>query len=67
MICDNSDNIKHVQKDVFKVIQSHAEYLPCEQIPILDLSFWKACCDEKGRSKEVRLRMVKSRLWSLHK
>ncbi|XP_065062497.1 peroxidasin homolog isoform X2 [Rhopilema esculentum] len=47
VICDNSDNIRHVQKDVFKVIQSHAEYLPCERIPILDLSFWKACCDDK--------------------
>jgi len=47
VICDNSDNIKHVQKDVFGIVQSHAEYLPCEQLPSLDLSFWKECCNEQ--------------------
>ena len=49
VICDNSDNIKHVQKDVFGIVQSHAEYLPCEQLPSLDLSFWKECCNEQGK------------------
>ena len=48
IICDNSDDIKHVQRDVFRRVQSHAEYVPCSSIPTLDLSFWKECCDGKG-------------------
>eukprot|EP00794_Sanderia_malayensis_P004817 gene4817-5448_t len=47
VICDNSDNIQHVQRDVFRRVQSHAEYRPCGSIPGLDLSFWKDCCPDK--------------------
>ncbi|XP_055887034.1 peroxidasin homolog [Biomphalaria glabrata] len=45
-ICDSSDGITQVQKDVFMRVQSEDEYVSCNQIPRLDLSHWTDCCED---------------------
>ncbi|XP_059149392.1 peroxidasin homolog [Physella acuta] len=45
-ICDSSDSITRVQKDVFMRVQSDDEYLNCEQIPRLELTHWTDCCED---------------------
>ncbi|KAG8567085.1 hypothetical protein GDO81_013493 [Engystomops pustulosus] len=45
ILCDNGDNIQHVQKDVFYVASFPKGMQKCEDIPGIDLSFWKECCD----------------------
>ncbi|ELU07933.1 hypothetical protein CAPTEDRAFT_71766, partial [Capitella teleta] len=42
VICDNSDNIEHIQPDVFRLAKSNKEYLDCEspRIPRLNLRLW---------------------------
>ncbi|KAM9296522.1 peroxidasin-like [Gastrophryne carolinensis] len=48
VVCDNGDNIQHVQPDVFRVASFPQEMRPCADIPGLDLSFWKECCHDCG-------------------
>lgn len=47
VICDSSDDIKEVQKDVFKLVSHPSDYLSCEssdKIPRMDLKVWAHCC-----------------------
>ena len=46
VICDNSDNIDRIQKDVF-VISKERDYVSCESIPKIDLKMWADCCHGK--------------------
>ncbi|XP_073463531.1 peroxidasin homolog [Aquarana catesbeiana] len=48
VLCDNGDNIQHVQDDVFQVAVFPRDMRPCGDIPGLDLRFWKECCDGCG-------------------
>lgn len=48
ILCDNSDNITRVQRDVFRVAEFPHGYGSCEDIPRLDLRVWQDCC-EGGR------------------
>lgn len=45
ILCDNSDNITRVQKDVFKVAEFPHGYGSCEDIPRVDLRVWQDCCE----------------------
>lgn len=45
VLCDNSDNITKVQRDVFKVAEFPHGYSTCEDIPKLDLRMWQDCCE----------------------
>ncbi|KAH9490877.1 hypothetical protein Btru_034171 [Bulinus truncatus] len=45
-ICDSSDGITQVQKDVFLRVQSDDEYVGCNEIPRLDLKLWTDCCED---------------------
>lgn len=47
VICDNSDDIRYVQHDVFKRVKRTSEYAACFQHITVDLRFWKECCSEK--------------------
>lgn len=49
VLCDNGDNIQHVQDDVFQVAVFPRDMRPCGDIPGLDLGFWKECCDGEHR------------------
>lgn len=45
ILCDNSDNITHVQRDVFRVAEFPHGYGSCEDVPRLDLRVWQDCCE----------------------
>lgn len=45
VICDNSDDIRHVQRDVFTRVTRTSDYTPCSQHPLVDVRFWKECCN----------------------
>ena len=48
VICDSSDGITQVQKDVFLMVESREEYLSCDEIPKMDLKMWSDCCSGKA-------------------
>ncbi|XP_066442244.1 peroxidasin homolog [Eleutherodactylus coqui] len=48
ILCDNGDNIRHVQRDVFLVAPFPHGMQRCEDIPGVDLHFWQECCDGCG-------------------
>uniref|UniRef100_W5MFK7 Peroxidasin like n=1 Tax=Lepisosteus oculatus TaxID=7918 RepID=W5MFK7_LEPOC len=45
VLCDNGDNIKEVQSDVFLKADYPQEYKSCEEIPKIDLRMWQDCCE----------------------
>ena len=51
VICDSSDGITQVQKDVFLMVDSREEYLSCDAIPKMDLKMWSDCCSGKVHSE----------------
>lgn len=48
-ICQSSDNIKRVQKDVFLRVQNEDDYISCDKIPKFDVSMWSDCCEDCRR------------------
>ncbi|XP_069810187.1 peroxidasin homolog isoform X1 [Dendropsophus ebraccatus] len=48
ILCDNGDNIRHVQEDVFRVASFPHGMQKCEDILGVDLRFWQECCDGCG-------------------
>lgn len=44
-ICESSDSITRVQKDVFLLAVDDDDYVPCNEIPKLDLNQWTDCCE----------------------
>lgn len=45
VICDSSDDILEVTKNVFILpSQQTPNYVSCNQIPKVDLRFWAECC-----------------------
>ncbi|GAB1597499.1 peroxidasin-like [Argonauta hians] len=54
VICDNSDNIVRIQRNVFQMVNNNADYLPCEQIPKIDLKMWSDCCFDCQKSGEFQ-------------
>jgi len=47
IICDNSDNVKEIQRRVFETGQ---EVIHCDEIPSIDLNLWK---EEPGMGKQA--------------
>lgn len=45
ILCDNSDNITRVQRDVFRVAEYPHGYSSCDDIPRVDLRVWQDCCE----------------------
>lgn len=45
ILCDNSDNITRVQRDVFRVAEFPHGYGSCDEIPRVDLRVWQDCCE----------------------
>nr|XP_018667950.1 peroxidasin-like isoform X2 [Ciona intestinalis] len=45
VICDNTDSIKTVPRDVF-LNQPQADFVSCDEIPSIDLSAWIDCCSD---------------------
>lgn len=45
ILCDNSDNITRVQRDVFRVAEFPHGYGSCDDIPRVDLRVWQDCCE----------------------
>lgn len=58
IVCDNSDNITRVQRDVFRVAEFPHGYSSCDEIPRLDLRVWQDCC-EGGRPGALPLTGVR--------
>lgn len=54
VICDSSDDITHVQSDVFRMVNSREEYLSCDDIPKMDLKMWSDCCMDCGKAGDFR-------------
>lgn len=44
VICESSDEIKRVQKDVFIKAEIDEDYHECSRIPKLNLRTWSDCC-----------------------
>lgn len=47
IICDNSDHIQQLQRDVFRVASYPQGMVGCEEIPAVDLRLWQDCCEGK--------------------
>ncbi|KAG7189813.1 hypothetical protein KM043_017473 [Ampulex compressa] len=45
ILCDNGDNIRRIQPDVFLLPEGHNAFVSCEEIPYVDLRVWSDCCD----------------------
>ena len=54
VICDNSDGIDRVQRNVFMMTNSDDEYLNCDDIPRIDLRMWTDCCEGITLHKSCR-------------
>lgn len=50
-MCESSDDIQRVQRDVFVKADSDADYLECSKIPKLNLKVWSECCTSKSYKK----------------
>ncbi|XP_023374195.1 peroxidasin homolog [Otolemur garnettii] len=46
ILCDNSDNITRVQRDVFRVAEFPHGYGSCDEVPRVDLRVWQDCCED---------------------
>lgn len=46
IICENGDNIEHVQKDVFLNAKYPSQMSRCSQLPDLNFEPWRNCCRE---------------------
>lgn len=46
VICDSSDNIQEIQRDVFQLVSYPSGYLRCDSdhIPHIDFKVWAHCC-----------------------
>ncbi|XP_070195291.1 peroxidasin-like isoform X2 [Littorina saxatilis] len=49
VICQSSDNINRVQRDVFLRVESDDDYISCDNFPRLDLRMWSDCCEDCRR------------------
>ncbi|XP_015429867.1 PREDICTED: peroxidasin [Dufourea novaeangliae] len=45
ILCDNGDNIKRVQPNVFLLPEGENKYVTCDELPYMDLRVWSDCCD----------------------
>jgi len=55
VICDNSDSIRQVPRDVFVLETSLPEgQVSCNKLPRLDVSVWAKCCQDCARSGDFR-------------
>lgn len=54
VLCDSSDAITRVQRDVFSMVQSRDDYIKCENIPPIDLKMWSDCCMDCGQSGDFK-------------
>ncbi|CAH2303261.1 peroxidasin homolog [Pelobates cultripes] len=48
VLCDNGDQIRHVQEDVFHVATYPNGMHACEDLSGVDLRLWQECCDGCG-------------------
>lgn len=48
IICENSDNIDYIQKDVFKNAKYPSGMIECKKIEDVSLDPWKDCCEESN-------------------
>ncbi|KAF7248803.1 hypothetical protein EYD10_05320 [Varanus komodoensis] len=46
IICDNSDHIRQLQRDVFRVASYPQGMVSCDEIPEVDLRMWQDCCED---------------------
>lgn len=46
VICDNSDNITEISRDIFKLPELQGGFVHCEDIPKVDLRLWSECCSD---------------------
>lgn len=46
VLCDNGDNITKINRDVFKLADLQGGFIPCEEIPKVDLKLWSECCND---------------------
>lgn len=46
VICDNSDNITRIQRDVFRLPELQGGFVECSQIPKVDFRLWFECCSD---------------------
>ena len=53
VICDTSDDIRHVQLDAFQRVERRSDYTPCNAHRKVDLRFWKECCVGQSKLFEI--------------
>ncbi|XP_069099312.1 peroxidasin homolog [Pleurodeles waltl] len=46
VLCDNGDDIRHLQPDVFSVAEYPKGMASCDDIPTMDIRMWQDCCDD---------------------
>jgi len=49
IVCDNTDTISHVPRDVF-LNQPTSDFVSCDEIPSVDLTAWVDCCQDCSES-----------------
>uniref|UniRef100_F1KRF1 Peroxidasin n=2 Tax=Ascaris TaxID=6251 RepID=F1KRF1_ASCSU len=62
ILCDNGDNIDRIQEDVFEYPgKEKSGYGVCSNLPFMDLSPWRSCCDRLCSIANNRYRIVNRR------
>jgi hypothetical protein len=49
IICENSDNINNIQKDVFINAKFPNEMVKCSSLENVSLEPWRNCCEENAK------------------
>lgn len=44
VICDNGDNIRHIQRNVFLNARYPEDFVSCDLIPRINTQVWASCC-----------------------
>uniref|UniRef100_A0A183VE44 Peroxidasin-like protein n=1 Tax=Toxocara canis TaxID=6265 RepID=A0A183VE44_TOXCA len=62
ILCDNADNIEHIQEDVFTYLgREKSHYGICTDLPSMNLTPWRSCCDNLCSIKKNRYRIINRR------
>ncbi|KAJ8305370.1 hypothetical protein KUTeg_015915, partial [Tegillarca granosa] len=54
VICESSDSINKVQRNVFLRADDHDDYVSCSKIPKFSLKMWSDCCADCGKSGDFQ-------------
>lgn len=61
IICENSDNIDYIQKDVFLNAKFPNEMLKCSSLEDVSLEPWRNCCEDNAKGMFIKIHNIFSK------